>query len=61
MEVVYIEAVLMDNGELLHYGRSLGFIGKRQQELVDNQATKITKGKEKIVAIKSSDEPDRTA
>lgn len=49
--VVYIEAVLMDNGEVIHYGKSLGFINKRQQELVDAEATKLTKGNEIVIAL----------
>ena len=52
MQLVYIEAVLMDNDELIHMGKSLGFIGETQKKLVDQGATKLTKGKEPVVAIK---------
>jgi hypothetical protein len=51
MHVVYIEAVLMDNGELLHFGKSLGYVSKRQHEMVDSGACKLTRGKEPVVAI----------
>ncbi len=51
MEVVYIEAVLMDNDELIHFGKSLGFINKKQRDLIKKGANKITKGKEVVVAI----------
>lgn len=53
MKIVYIEAVLMDNNELIHFGKSLGTISKEQRELVENEATKLTKGNEIVVAIKS--------
>jgi len=52
MKVVYIEAVLMDNNELIHFGKSLGFINKDQRKLVENGACKTTKGGETVVAIK---------
>lgn len=52
MELVYIEALLMDNDELIHNGKTLGFISKKQRKLVDSKgACKLTKGKEPIVAI----------
>lgn len=51
MEIVYLEAVLMPNGELIHFGKSLGFTSEEQRELVEKGATKLTKGKEKVVAI----------
>lgn len=50
-KVVYLEAVLMANGEIIHYGKSLGVISEKQQELVEAGATKIARGKEIIVAI----------
>lgn len=53
MEIVYIEAVLMDNDELIHLGKSLGFIGKRQRELVDSKgAGKLSKSGTTVVEIK---------
>jgi len=52
LKIVYLEAVLMPNGELLHYGKSLGFVDKQQAKLVEGGACKITKGKEPIVAIR---------
>jgi len=51
IKIVLIEAVLMSNGELIHYGRSLGFIGKKQSERVQANATKIARGREMIVAL----------
>lgn len=55
MKVVYIEAVLMDNKELIHFGKSLGFVSARQVELVESGACKLTKGKEPVVAIKQKE------
>ena len=42
--IVYVEAALMENGEVLHYGKSLGFINDKQKDLVESGATKLTKG-----------------
>lgn len=56
IKVVYLEAVLMDNDELVHFGKSLGFVSKRQRELVENGACKLTKGNEPIVSIRSRQE-----
>ncbi len=43
MEIVHIEAVLMENNELIHMGNSLRFIGTRQRKLVDSGAGKLSK------------------
>ena len=51
MEIVYIEAVLMENNELIHFGKSLGFITNEQRSRVDARATKLTRGKEIVVAL----------
>jgi len=54
MKIVYVEAVLMDNNELIHMGKTLGFIGKKQRELIDTEdsgACKLTKPSQPIVAI----------
>lgn len=53
MKVVLIEAVLMDNDELIHFGKSLGFIGKKQRELIDagDGACKLARGGEVIVGM----------
>lgn len=51
IKVVYVEAVLMPNLELIHYGKSLGFISKEQQKLVEAKATKLTKGGEPVIAL----------
>lgn len=56
MKIVYLEAVLMDNDELIHFGKSLGFVSERQRELVESGACKMTKGSEPIVSIKSRQE-----
>ena len=56
IKVVYLEAVLMENGELIHFGKSLGFVSDRQKELVESGACKLTKGSEPVVAIKSQRE-----
>lgn len=49
--IVLLEAVLMGNGEIIHFGKSLGCINKKQQDLVENGATKTARGHEIIVAI----------
>ncbi len=41
----------MPNNEVIHYGKSLGFISGKQADLVKAQATKLTKGNEIIVAV----------
>ena len=51
IKIVYIEAALMPNNELIHFGKSLGFISNEQRELVDSGANKLTRGKESVVAI----------
>lgn len=57
MEIVYIEALLMDNNELLHCGKTLGFVGKRQKELVESKgAGKLAKGGITVVEIKRKNE-----
>ena len=53
-KVVYLEAVLMANGEVLHYGKSLGFVNKRQGDLVESGATKLTKGNEVVIAVNNN-------
>lgn len=57
MKIVYVEALLMDNGELLHMGKSLGYVSARQDELVENGACKMTKGSEPIVNIGRNADP----
>jgi hypothetical protein len=52
LKIVYLEAVLMPNGELLHYGKSLGYADDQQINLVESGACKLTKGHEPIVAIR---------
>lgn len=50
--IVYIEAALMENKELLHNGKSLGYISDKQQELVESDgAAKLSKGNIPIVNI----------
>ena len=56
MEIVHIEAVLMENNELIHMGKSLGFIGNRQRKLVDSGAGKLSKWNETIVEIQKPGE-----
>lgn len=51
IKIVYIEAALMPNNELIHFGKSLGYINEKQRKLVDSGANKLTRGKEVVVAI----------
>lgn len=46
-----IEGVLMENGEFIHYGKSMGYANQRQIELVESGATKIARGNEVIIAL----------
>ncbi len=55
MEIVYIEAVLMDNDELIHFGKTLGFITADQRKLIESGASKLTRGNEPVVSIKGSE------
>lgn len=48
---VLVEAALMANGELLHYGKTLGYINDRQLEMIESGATKLTRGNEVVVAL----------
>ena len=57
IKVVYIEAVLMPNGEVIHFGKSLGFLSDRQIKLVSSGAGKMTKGGEMIVALGKNNNP----
>lgn len=57
MEIVYIEAVLMPNDEIIHMGKSLGFISQRQRELADSKgAGKLSKAGMLVVEIKRKGE-----
>ena len=49
--VVHLEAVLMENGEVIHFGKSLGYINKRQKDLVQSGATKLARGNEIVIAV----------
>ena len=49
--IVYIEAILMPSGEVVSFGKSLGFADERQVELVSNGACKMTKGGEPVIAV----------
>lgn len=51
MHVVYAEAIMAPNGEIVHFGQTLGWANARQIELVENGACKITKGGEPIVSL----------
>lgn len=51
IKVVYVEAILMQNGEVLHLGKTLGYVSERQAKLVESGACKITKGGEPIINI----------
>lgn len=50
-KAVMLEAALMANGEVLHYGTSLGYINKRQRELIEAGANKLSRGNEDVIAI----------
>lgn len=49
--VVHLEAVVMENGEVIHYGKSLGFINQRQRDLLEKGAHKTARGGEAMVAV----------
>lgn len=52
IKIVYIEAALMPNNELIHFGKSIGYINEKQRELIDSGANKLTRGREAVVAIR---------
>lgn len=52
-KVVLLEAVAMANGEIIHYGKSLGFMNQKQIELLESGATKMSRGSEPVVAVGS--------
>ena len=49
--IVYLEVALMENGECLHYGQSLGCVNEQQRKLVESGATKLTRGSVPMVAL----------
>ena len=49
--IVLVEACAMANGELIHFGKSLGFMNERQVELLEKGAGKMARGTEPVVAI----------
>jgi hypothetical protein len=51
MKVVYVEAVLMPNREVIHFGKTLGFVTDKQAQLVDSGACKMTTGNEPVVSV----------
>jgi len=50
-KLVLLEGVVMANGEFLHYGESLGYINKRQRDLLESGAHKIARGNEPVIAL----------
>lgn len=52
IKIVYVEAALMPNNELIHMGQTLGYINEKQRKLVDSGANKLTRGNEVVVAIR---------
>lgn len=50
-KVVYVEAVIMANGEVIHYGKTLGFANKKQIDLLEAGANKLTRGSEDVIAL----------
>lgn len=55
--VVYVECVLMPNKEVIHFGKSLGFVSDRQAEMVESGACKLTKGSEPVIALGVKNNP----
>ncbi len=49
--IVYVEAALMENGEVIHLGKTIGRIGEKQRELLEAGATKTARGNEPVVAL----------
>ena len=50
-KIVYLEGILMENGEFISHGKSIGYCNKKQIALVEKGACKITKGGETIIAL----------
>ena len=51
---VLLEAVLMGNGEVIHYGKLLGFVNKKQLDLFENEVTKLSRGNKIVVAVRKN-------
>lgn len=50
-KIVMVEAVLMENGEVIHFGKTLGFINEGQRKIVESEATKLAKNGQMVVAL----------
>lgn len=57
IKIVYVEAALMPNGEVIHLGKTLGYVSKRQAEMVESGACKLTRGSEPVVALGKDNNP----
>ena len=53
-KMVMLEAALMPNGEVMHYGQSLGFINAEQKRLIKSGAHKQSRGRECVIALSPS-------
>lgn len=50
-KIVLVEGALMENGEVIHFGKTLGFINDKQRDLVEAGASKLARGGEPVVAL----------
>lgn len=59
--MVYVEAVVMPNDEVISFGKSLGFISKAQRDLIESGAYKQAKNGDIVIALRSKEDPDARA
>lgn len=52
IKIVYVEAVLMPNNEVLHLGKSLGYISNEQRRLVNAGVNKTSEDNIEVVELK---------
>jgi len=55
MRKVYVEAILMPNREVIHYGRTLGFVSEREHELAELDACEFSKEPTPVIRMSWGD------
>lgn len=52
--IVLVECAIMANGEVLHFGKTIGWASPKQLDLLDSGAYKMARGKEPIVSLEKN-------
>lgn len=50
-EIVYLQAVLMPNGEVIHFGKTLGFLNEREWKRIREGNAKLTSAGNVVVEL----------